>query len=227
MKTFGLAVVFLFFVICSVNAQQENENFSERFYLTGGYQHSFHSYAGFVRKDGGNRQPRSFTTQGWYDNFQGGVGFKLNNRFSIEAMYEFTGNLGYSDKLLRQSTFEPPYDYYSYMFTDFSSHELTFRGIIFVNDDRKDNPVYFVSGLSFSYQPVENRFIDEYEERVVTVESSYKRVAAGPVAGVGIFWDLGYISFTTEFSFSAKTSVFKPGLSETSMKLSISPVFNW
>ncbi|MEO8514466.1 MAG: hypothetical protein ABI543_12975 [Ignavibacteria bacterium] len=227
MRTFGLAVVLSFFLISFANAQSANENLAERFYLTGGYQHSFHSYAGFVLKDGGFRQSRSFEAEGWFDNFQGGIGFKMNNKFSLEVMYEYTGEIGYSDKQFKQSIPEPPWNFYSYMFTDFSSHELTFRGIIFVNDDRTDDPVYFVSGLSFSYQPVENRFIDEYKDRVVTVENSYKRVAAGPVAGVGVFWDLGYISFTTEFTFSAKASVFKPGLSETSMKLSISPVFKF
>ena len=224
MKTIGFAAVTLFFLICSIVSQTSEVKYEDRIYLKGGYQRSFHIHTGYITKDSAGRQRRSFYTEAWYDNFSGGIGYRHTNKVSIEVLYEFIDDIGYADKQNRGVKENTHENLYSYVFSEFSSHEVTIRSIVFVNNDRTENPVYFVAGFTLTLQPVDNRFIDEYEDRTEYSGNSYSRIAAGPVAGVGIYWDFGPVGFETEFTFGSKVSVNRKGLSETSMKLSISPV---
>lgn len=224
MKTFGLAFVLLFFVNSIIFSQSSDIKQEDRVYLKGGYQRSFHVHTGYIPKGSGSREKRSYYTEDWYNNFYGGIGYRYTNKISFEVMYEFIDDIGYADKQVRGMKMNPPENLYSYVFSEFSSHEMTLRSIIFVNNDRTEDPVYFTAGITFTMQPVNNRFIDEYEDGHIFISDSYNRFAAGPLAGVGIYWDFGPVGVTTEFTFGSKVSIFRKGLSETSIKLSISPV---
>jgi hypothetical protein len=222
MKTFGLAVVLLFFVTCLAYSQESKVTFEDKLYFKGGYAHSYRSATGFVQKDFSQKGGPGVYPSGWADVFTGTAGYKLNNRVSIEVSYEYMNGLSFSETVLHRQSIEE--SYYSTVETSYKAHEVSFKGTLFVNDDRNDDPVYFIGGLTFALQPVNNRFVDEFEDRTETILNSYNRFAAGLVAGFGIFWDTGFLKFTTEVTIGTKFSIGRKELSETSFSLNISPL---
>jgi len=230
MKLFGFAIVLSFFLINILKAQSLNDTmntFKDRVYVRGGYEYSFRSGAGYILKDRAKRNSaKSVFPEGSVDVFSAGIGYEYGNRLYFELNYEYMGDLGYSNAEIREWSYEK--QYYTYVYNSFKSHDFTLRGIYFVNEDRRIDPIYFISGLSFSVQPVNNRFVDEYEDRTETVLQSYNRYVVGPVAGVGIFWDIWPISFQTEISFGARVEFFRGSkFSETLLNFNFSPVFRF
>ncbi len=217
----SMAVVSLFFVT-GIKAQDSSFLSADRIYLKAGYQYTFRSGSGSVRKDRTKRFGTAVSPEGWVDVFTAGVGFKLSPKLYLEATYEYMKGVSYSNSQVRQSTYEK--NYYSIVGTSYKSHDLTARAIVFVNKDRTIDPIYFVSGLTFSIQPVNNRFEDQYEDRVEIIDQNYTRLLAGPVAGVGVFWETGFVKFATEITIGSRFSLGKKELSETTINFSISPI---
>lgn len=222
----ALAVVFLFFVT-GIKAQDSSYLSADRIYLKAGYQYTFRSGSGSVRKDRTKRLGTSVSPEGWVDVFTAGVGFKLSPKLYVEASYEYMKGVGYQSEEIRYSPGlfgtgeEIPL---SSVGNSYKSHDLTARALIFVHNDRRINPIYFISGLTFSVQPVHNIFTDRYEDRTEILNQNYTRLLAGPVAGVGVFWETGFIKFATELTIGSRFSIGKKELSETTINFSISPI---
>jgi len=96
-----------------------------------------------------------------------------------------------------------------------------------VNKDRRENPLYLVTGLTFSFQPVHTKFIDEFDDRSVTTVNSFNQISLGPVAGLGVLLDFGALSLTAEVNFGGKISLNRRRFSETSFSINISPVLKF
>lgn len=225
MKSLGLAVVLSFFLISFTGSQIIKNDSAGRLYLKGGVDRSFHAYSGPLTEDIDGRKKRSFSIENWVSSFSGGLGIKLNSRINFELLYELLGKMEYFE-MHREFFGNLPSarDFNSYTFTDFTSNEFSFRSIIFVNSDRTVNPVYFVTGLTLSFQPVNTKFVNEYDDRTETFVDSFNRISLGPVAGLGVFWDLGALSVTAELNIGGKISVNRKKFSETSFSINISPV---
>ncbi|MCI0450582.1 MAG: hypothetical protein L0Y79_12515 [Chlorobi bacterium] len=225
MKLSGFAIVLSLFLLEILKAQHLTDNknkLTDDVYIKAGYGYSYRTGAGYVLKDRNKRNTaRSVFPEGSIDGFGGGIGYEYNNRLYFELIYEYMGDLGYSNS----ETFE---QYYGSVNNSYESHDFTMRGIYFVNNDRRDDPIYFISGLSFSVQRVKNTFVDEYEDRKETVFQSYNRYVLGPVAGLEIYWDIWPISFQTELSFGARVEIFRgTRFSETLFNFNFSPLIRF
>ena len=222
----ALAVLFSFFVT-GVKAQDSSFISADRLYLKAGYQYTFRSGSGSVRKDRSKRLGTAVSPEGWVDVFTAGVGFKLSPKLYLETTYEYMKGVGFQTedtRVLNGSTWNGS-EYPVYSVNNFyKSHDLTARALVFVHNDRRVNPIYFISGLTLSVQPVHNVFTDRYEDRTEIFDQNYTRLLAGPVAGVGVFWETGFIKFATELTIGSRFSLGKKELSETTINFSISPI---
>jgi hypothetical protein len=222
----ALAFVFLFFVT-GINAQDPDLSFVKKLYVKAGYQYTFRSGSGSVRKDRRKYFGFSVSPEGWADVFTAGVGYKLSQKLYLETTYEYMNGVGFQSEEVRFAngmiSSEEEYPLSS-VGNSYKAHDLTARAIVFVNNDRTVDPIYFISGITFSVQPVRNIYRDRYEDSTVITDQRYTRVIAGPVAGVGIFWETGFVKFATELTIGARFSIGKKELSETTINFSISPV---
>ncbi|MBE2217616.1 MAG: hypothetical protein IAE90_05395 [Ignavibacteria bacterium] len=222
----SLAVVSLFFVT-GLKAQDSSYLSADRIYLKAGYQYTFRSGSGSVRKDRTKYFGTAVSPEGWVDVFTAGVGFKLSPKIYLETTYEYMKGVGFQSEESRVYNGHPSNgeEYPLYSVNNFyKSHDLTARALVFVHNDRRVNPIYFISGLTLSVQPVHNIFTDRYEDRTEIFDQNYTRLLAGPVAGVGVFWETGFIKFATELTIGSRFSLGKKELSETTINFSISPI---
>jgi hypothetical protein len=224
MKPFGLAVVLSFFTISILNSQVLNEKFEDKIYLKAGYVYTYQSGIGHISKKvgGGRKIGATMDPKGWYQTFNAGLGYEFSERLYFDITYQFTGNMSFSET--ERWGNGPNSTLLSNISTSYDIYDLTLRGNYFVNVDRRDDPIYYSFGLSFSVQPVNNKFIEEYEDRTVTTNESYTRFSAGPVAGVGIYWETGPVTFMTEVMIGSRVSIWKKEMVETSITLNFSPV---
>lgn len=220
MKALILAV--LFFQIHFSAAQNNFELKPEDIFLKGSYNYSYRNNTGKIILSNYSRNSAGINSGNWVQIFGGSLGYQYIKTIQFEVSYSQVTEQGLNDIYIREQT--PEMKLYSYWFSKFTSNDFTFRANIFPNPDRRENPVYFIAGITFSVQPVENKAIDEYEDKTEIFDYSFTRITAGPVAGVGIFWDLGYLNFMTEFSFSAKYSAGRRDIFETLMNFTFSPV---
>lgn len=220
MKALILAV--LFFQIHFSSAQNNFELKPEDIFLKGSYNYSYRNNTGKIILSDYSWNSAGINSGNWVQIFGGSLGYQYNKTIQFEVSYSQVTEQGLSDIYIRESN--PEKKFYSYRFSKYSSSDITFRANIFPNPDRRINPVYFTGGITFSVQPVENRAIDEFEDKTEILNYSYTRMAAGPLAGVGIFWDFGNINFTTEFTFTARYSIGRRDIFETAMNFTFSPV---
>lgn len=227
MKPFGLAVVLSFFLTGLLFPQIHEDKLSStdegKLFIRFGYDHSYRSSSAYVSKSTSKRKASATVyPAGWSDVLLAGIGYEYSNRLYFDLTYEYMNGLSYSRSEVWKTTLTDKF--YTHVASEYKAHELTLRANYFVNDNRKDDPIYFVGGVTFSAQPVKNRFVDEDENETVITETSYRRFAAGPVAGVGVFWETGILSFMTELTIGSKFSIWKKEVSETSINISVSPL---
>lgn len=223
MKPLGLAVLCLFFFIDSLNAQDKGRFSLDKFFVKAGYEHTYRSASSYVSKNVTSKRGTILNPEAWVNAFYAGVGYEFNNIFHLEVEYRYVNEI--SDGISERWKITLENTYYRYYASSYKTHELILRGNIFVNNDRRDDPVYFTSGIVFSVQPVRDLLIEEDEDRTEITKHSYNRVMTGPMAGVGIFWDFGDVCVQTEAIIGSKFSISRKDASEIMFAVNISPVF--
>jgi hypothetical protein len=225
MKTFKCCIVLLFIAVSAVYSQQHEKPLVKRFSLKGNIELS--NYALIASSDLTHRQ--------WVVNYGSSLRYDHNNKVTFEAEYKYISEANYYDSFGNSRMMNNQGDKYYYSVDNFlRSHVVNLKANYFVNNDRWEDPVYFIGGLSLALQPVRKfqnyRFIDEngLVESEVTVRSDYNKFLVGPMAGVGLYFDTGFISFTSEFTFGTRVAIGNDSkLTETSFNLSFSPILKF
>lgn len=225
MKPSNLIIVII--IVLSVNivlSQKSEENiFLKKLYLKAGLEFSNFSN-NTIFKSGSSAYEREGTMS-----YTGSLGYEYTNKLLFELQYKYMDGFSYKyDKGLFQY-YSNGERYYLSGQGNVKSHYINLRANYFVNENRKDNPIYFIGAMNFGIQQVNNREQYEYNDRDETVTTKSTRFVLGPEAGFGIFFDLGIISFHTEFTFSSRISPLTRDkkYSENSLTLNFSPILNF
>lgn len=161
--------------------------------------------------------------------FTGSLGYVFSKKLNFEVQYKSVEDVSYGYGKEAYMVYPGNEVYYLYGSGSISSHYINLKADYFVNEDKRSNPLYFIWSLNFGFQHVRNSESKEYPDRIETVSSNYTRFIAGPEAGIGIYFDLGVLSFHTEMTFSSRTAFLKSDkkYTENSLMLNFSPILNF
>lgn len=232
MKAIIFSTVLLVFTFSlnsqNVSKREKDRSFFDRLSLKANAEISGISLSPFK---GMSREGKS-----WVFNYGGSVNYEISNRFSLEAEYKYVPGFNYTQEpmmlgKMNGTAFER---YTNNSYSDFSSHLINLKANYFISEERRIHPIYFIGGISIALQPVTNTVNDVYVselgsiDRSVETTAKYNRYLVGPMAGIGVFYDLGFISFATELSFAARVSVVNDKkLTETAFNLNFSPILKF
>jgi len=171
------------------------------------------------------------------------------NAYATEPVHSIIGAIGveYSDKLIFELQFKYmerffyAYEKEAYMYLpdgtryfnygsgNMNSGYVNLRANYFVNEKKRENPLFFIGALNVGFQNVENSETKEYPDRNETVTNTFTRYILGPEAGLGVYFDLGVFNFVFETTFSSRISPFSRDrkYTENSITLNFSPVLKF
>jgi hypothetical protein len=225
MKPSNLIIVSLVTILGNITfaQQQQESNLSDRVYLRAGIDFTNFSNVTVFRSG------RNSYERGGVNLYSVSAGYKFTKRTSFELQYKYLDEFSNSyEKELYLYT-SSGMKYYKYGGGVMNSHYLNLRANYFVNEDKKEDPIYFIASMGFGFQRVRNSETTEYADSTVTVTNKYTRFVVGPEAGFGIYFDLGTVGFNTEFTFSSRISPFSGDkrYAENSLTMNFSPVINF
>jgi len=220
-------VIIVIIIAAAVNIvlsqDSKDKNFINRFYLKAGYELlSFNNVTVF--KSGRN----AYVSEG-LKGFTGSIGYEYSKKLSFEIQYKSMDDVSYGYDKEAYMVYSSGEIYYLYGEGGMTSNYINLRANYFVNEDRRENPIYFIGSLNLGFQQVRNSEVKEYPDRTETIANNYNRFIIGPEAGIGIYFDLGIISFHTEMTFSSRTSLLNRDkkYTENSLTLNFSPILNF
>jgi hypothetical protein len=226
MKNILLQVAMVLLFVISVNSQVKEKPLLKKLSVKGNIEFSNFSNTSFSGMSKGYKS--------WLLNYGGSISYEHSQKLSLEVEYKYVPQQFYSDRITNTVTQFGETDIY-HLSSGMSSHVFNLKANYFLSKDRGVNPIYFIGGVSFVSQPVENTqsYRNAYPQgwsyyREILVESRYMRYLIGPMAGVGIYFDAGFISFATEFSFTGRVALGRDkNLTETAFNINFSPILRF
>jgi hypothetical protein len=153
------------------------------------------------------------------------MGVEYTKRLLFELQFKFTDGISYG--------YREPYwwladgtKYYWFGSGSLTSGYVNLRANYFVNEKRRENPVYFIGSLNLGFQNVTNSETKESPDGAYITNSHFSRFVIGPEAGLGIYFDLGVFNFAFESTFCSRMSFDKgyKKYTENSITVKFSPV---
>ncbi len=226
MKPSNLIIVIIAFILTEMNYPQSvnDKNILNNLYLKAGYEFAELSNSSFFKSG------RSVYGKGGVICVTASIGYDYTRRLQFEIQYKHMGGLGYGyDRERLGLDYPQGASYYKSGYGHTSTNFINLRSNYFVNENRRENPIYYIWSFNFGIQKVYNSELFEYADSTVTVINKYNRLVVGPEAGFGIYFDLGIINFLTEFTFSTRFSPLRNDkkYTENSLLLNFSSVIDF
>ena len=158
----------------------------------------------------------------------GAIGVEYSDKLNFELQFKYMESFFYGYREA-YSVYADGTKYYNYGTGIMNSGYVNLRADYFVNEKKRENPIYFIGALNIGFQNVENSETKEYPDRNETNVNTYTRYIIGPEAGLGIYFDLGLFNFAVESTFSSRISPFAGHrrYAENSITLNVSPVLKF
>jgi len=226
MKASMLIIIIFEFALTGLIYSQNNnnKNIFSNLYLKAGYEFATLSNSSYFKSG------MSAFGKGGVTSYSAAVGYDYTKKLQFEIQYKYMDGFNYSYERDRWGLVYPiGASYYKTGDGSVSAHLINLRSNYFVNEDKRENPVYFIWSLNFGLQKVFNHELFEYSDSTVDVTNKYDRFVIGPEAGFGIYFDFGIFGFQTEFTFSSRFSPMRKDkrYTENSLILNFSPVINF
>lgn len=224
MKPSNLIIVIIAVILVNLcySQNKKTEHFQKMYFKAGIDFSNFSNTSHFKYDEGGD--PR-----GGVNLLSLAVAGHYNNRLQFEAQYKYLPLFSYNRDEIRAGN---PKTYEEFIYSgsgSLTSSYINLRANYFVNDNRREDPIYFIWTVSLGIQKVSETEQYVYQTRTDIINKNFTRFVIGPEAGFGIFFELGYFNFQTEFTFTARSAFFGQDIkySENSVNFSISPVINF
>jgi hypothetical protein len=224
MRSSNVVIVLIFLSIANIVLSQKlkDNNAEKPMYFKAGIELASMSNV-TVFKSGRN----AYQT-GAVNSLTGAIGVQFTKRLDFELQFKKMENFsyGYNEPHM---FFPDGTKYYNYGSGTMNSAYLNLRANYFVNEKKRENPIYFIGALNIGFQHVENLEIKESPGMVEKTTNTFSRYIIGPEAGLGIFFDLGIFNFVFESTFSSRISPFSRDkkYTENTLTLNFSPVLKF